>query len=77
MNIFLASCPHSTNPQKTLNILSACSFEENFLGLVQLLSDCCFYKHLTATSWIFHSINFNYMDVCNGIKLQIDVLPYC
>lgn len=47
------------------------------LGLVQLLSECCFYKHFTATSWIFHSINFNYMGVCNGIKLQIDVLPYC
>lgn len=46
------------------------------LGLVQLLSECCFYKHFPATSWIFHSINFNYMGVCNGIKLRIDVLPY-
>lgn len=46
------------------------------LGLVQLLNECCFYKHFTTTGWIFHSINFNYMGVCNGIKLQIDVLPY-
>lgn len=77
MYMFLSDTqpPVPLTPTKSFSILSINPVASH-LGLVQLLSECCFYKHFTATSWIFHSINFNYMGVCNGIKLQIDVLPY-